>query len=125
MRRFLAGKIHRIRVTATEVNYVGSIGVPISLLKAAGINPLEEVEVWNVTNGERFATYAVPAEEGLCTVFGAAARRVATGDFLIVSGWTYLEFQHVQDHKAKLAMVSETNRLEKLIIRGTSYLEIW
>lgn len=79
-------KIHRATVTSTDIDYVGSITIDEDLLDAAGIIDGEYVHVWDVNNGERFETYAIPGERGtgeIC-VNGAAARRCTKGDKIIV-----------------------------------------
>ena len=126
--RLLQGKIHRAVVTHADVNYVGSIAIPLSLLDAAGIVPLQEVEVWNVTNGERFATYAVGGREGEGRVLGSAARRVSVGDLLIVASFVHvpLESPAVQqgEHRARLAFVDAHNRLTETKV-VSSRKELW
>ena len=77
----LRGKIHRATVTQAEVDYEGSIGIDAALLEAAAIEPYDRVEVYDVTRGSRFSTYAIEASEGSGTISvnGAAARLVEPG----------------------------------------------
>ena len=85
----LRGKIHRATVTQADVDYEGSIGIDSSLLKAAGIEEYDRVEVYDVTRASRFATYAIQARAGSGTISvnGAAARLVAPGDLVIIAAY--------------------------------------
>src|SRR5205807_271396 len=93
--RMLKGKIHRARVTGSDLNYEGSIEIDSSLMEAAGILPFEEVGIWSITTGERFSTYALPADPrsgiiALCqTCFRADARNI--GIFASCSSWVLVQ----------------------------------
>jgi len=89
LRKMLNGKLHRIRVTAAEVNYVGSVGIDEDFMDAAGIQTNEQVDIVNVTNGERWTTYAIPAKRGSKTMSlnGGGARKGVVGDVLIVMAY--------------------------------------
>ncbi len=89
----LRGKIHRATVTQAEVDYEGSIGVDATLLEAARIEEYDRVEVYDVTRGSRFATYAIvaPAGSGTISVNGAAARLVQPGDLVIIAAYGTVE----------------------------------
>ena len=90
-RKFLLSKLHGITVTEANINYEGSITLPPEVLNLAGFGTGEAVNIWNVTNGNRFETYTLLGEEGsnVCCINGAAARQVTPGDKLIVAqfGW--------------------------------------
>ena len=111
-RKLLHGKIHGATVTRTALDYEGSIGIDADLLAASGIAPLESVHVWNVTNGERFETYSIPASAGSgeVVVNGAAARRTQTGDRVIIAAFTWLAANEVHGHQASIIVVDEANR---------------
>ena len=111
-RKLLHGKIHGATVTGTALDYEGSIGIDADLLAAAGIAPLESVHVWNVTNGERFETYAIarPAGSGEVVVNGAAAHRTKTGDRVIIAAFTWMTTDEVHGHKPSIVVVDEANR---------------
>ena len=85
LRTFLRAKLHRARVTSAELDYEGSISIDPALLKAADIAAFEQVDVYNITNGARFTTYAIVGKPGEVSVKGAAARLVQTGDLLIIA----------------------------------------
>jgi aspartate 1-decarboxylase len=114
-RKLLHGKIHKATVTATAVDYEGSIGIDADLLAAAGIVPLESVHVWNVTNGERFETYAIvnPAGSGAVVVNGAAAHKTRVGDKVIVAAFTWLTEKELPKHKVSIVLVDGANRPKK------------
>ena len=103
------GKIHRATVTACDVDYVGSITVDQDLLEAADIQEGELVHVWNVTNGERLETYAIPAERGsgIICLNGAAALRCSVGDRVIVAAFCLTD----EPVKRKVVLVDEKNRI--------------
>lgn len=88
----LKSKIHRATVTGAELDYEGSITIDATLMDAAGIIEHEKVEVWNVSNGERFETYAVPAKRGSGEIIvnGAAAHRAKKGDLAIIAAFALL-----------------------------------
>ncbi len=111
LRKLLKSKIHRARVTRSDLNYEGSIAVDALLLEAADIRAFEAVQVWNVTNGSRLETYAIPVEAGsgeIC-LNGAAARLAAVGDLVIIASFSWMEASEAEAHKAKLVFVDERN----------------
>lgn len=113
--KILRGKIHRATVTGADVNYEGSITLDASLMEAARILPHQEVEVWDITNGERLQTYAVagPRRSGVVCLNGAAARRVQVGDLVIVAAYGWLEENEAQQYAPNIVRVDERNRVVK------------
>ncbi len=89
MRKFLRGKLHRVRVTEADVDYEGSITIDQALMEIAGLETHESVNVWNVTTGARIETYALPGGDGVICLNGAAAHRFNPGDIAIISWWRY------------------------------------
>jgi aspartate 1-decarboxylase len=114
--RLLKGKIHRARVTAALMDYEGSIEVDTFLLDAAGIRKYEEVNIWNLTNGERFQTYALPAKRGsgVIAVNGAAARKVQPGDEIIISAFAIVQEKEAENWTPRVVFVDEKNRVKPL-----------
>ena len=112
--RMLKGKIHRARLTGADINYEGSIEIDSSLMQAAGIIPFEQVDIWNITNGERFSTYALSAPRGTGTVAvnGAAARKVQPGDEVIITAFGWMSEKQAQDWKPHVVFVDRENRLK-------------
>jgi aspartate 1-decarboxylase len=107
----LNGKIHRARVTDSDLNYVGSISIDPILLKAADILPHEQVSVYNLMNGARFETYAIEGVEGQICLNGAAARLAQVGDLVIVVTYVDVEEQEVSSHHPTVVVVDEDNRV--------------
>ncbi len=97
----LKSKIHRVSVTQANLNYVGSITIDAALLDAANLLPGEKVSIVNNNNGERFETYIIEGERGsgcIC-LNGAAARRVAVGDVIIIISYAQMEFEDAKTFK--------------------------
>jgi aspartate 1-decarboxylase len=114
--RMLKGKIHRARVTGSDLNYEGSIEIDSSLMEAAGILPFEKVDIWSITTGERFSTYALPAEprSGIIALNGAAARKVQPGDEIIITAFVSMNEKEAEQWSPKIVFVDEKNRFKPL-----------
>jgi aspartate 1-decarboxylase len=112
LRTYLLGKIHNIRLTDKNVNYVGSITLGPEFLQAAGIQAHEAVHVVNVDTGARLMTYVLPGgKPGECTLNGGAARLAEVGDKLIIMAFA----QSDRPCKPKVAMVGERNHIEGVL----------
>ena len=111
----LRGKIHRATVTQAEPDYEGSIGIDALLLRAAKIEEYDRVEVYDVTSGTRFATYAIeaPEDSGTISVNGAAARLVSPGDVVIVAAYGTVEVGEPKP-KPQLVFVDARNRISQM-----------
>jgi aspartate 1-decarboxylase len=111
----LRGKIHRATVTEADPDYEGSIGIDAGLLRASGIEEYDRVEVYDVTRGSRFATYAIEAPEhsGTISVNGAAARLVAPGDLVIVAAYGQVEVGE-PNPRPRLVFVDARNRVAEI-----------
>ena len=109
----LKAKIHRASVTHAELHYEGSCAIDSRLLELSGILENERVEIYNINNGERFATYAIRAEagSGIISVNGAAAHKAQPGDLVIICAYGQLEADEAAKHKPKLVYVDQQNRL--------------
>jgi len=112
-RKMLRAKIHRATVTQADVDYEGSITIDRRLLDATDLLPNEAVCVWNVTNGNRFETYAVegPPDSGVICVNGAAAHLVDPGDLVIIAAYTWMNEESARRHQPKVVFVDEENRI--------------
>jgi aspartate 1-decarboxylase len=110
------GKIHRATVTQADLDYEGSVTIDAELMEAAGIVEHEEVHIWDVTNGNRLATYALvgPAGSGVVCINGAAAHLVHPGDVVILATFGELEADEVVGHSPKVVFVDEGNRITGL-----------
>lgn len=111
-RSMLKSKLHRVTTTHAELNYVGSCAIDENLLEAADILEFEEIDIWNVSNGERFSTYAIRAERGsgIISVNGSAARRAQVGDILIIASFVQLKDKACRKHKPRLVFVDADNQ---------------
>lgn len=109
----LKGKLHRVTVTHSELEYEGSCAIDRHLLETSGIREYEKIEIYNVTNGERFTTYAILAEanSGVISINGAAAHKANPGDIIIICAYIGLNEQELASFKPKLVYVNEKNQI--------------
>ncbi len=116
----LKSKLHRVTATHAELHYEGSCAIDEDLLDASNIREYEQIDVWNVTNGERFTTYAIRAERGsgVISVNGSAARRAAPGDLLIIASFAVYNEVELSRHAPHLIYVDTQNR----IVRTAGYI---
>jgi len=114
-RTMLKSKIHRATATHSELDYEGSCAIDEDLLDAADIREYQQIDVYNVTNGERFTTYAIRAERGsgVISVNGAAARKAQVGDILIIASYAAYNELEVQRHQPDLVYVDGRNRIKR------------
>jgi aspartate 1-decarboxylase len=112
-RKMLKSKIHRAVVTGADLHYEGSVTIDRGLMEAADIIPYEAVSIWNVTNGNRFETYAIEGEEGsgVICINGAAARMVAPRDLVIIASFVNMSDAEARSYQPKLVFVDEENRM--------------
>ncbi len=109
----LKSKIHRVTVTHAELDYEGSCAIDQALMEQAHIVPFEQLHIYNVSNGERFTTYAIAAERGSGTigVNGAAAHKAAAGDLLIICTYAALQQSEAAQFQPALLYVDGENRV--------------
>ncbi|MDO4709043.1 MAG: aspartate 1-decarboxylase [Pseudomonadota bacterium] len=109
----LKAKIHRASVTHAELHYEGSCAIDSHLLELSGILENERVEIYNINNGERFATYAIRAEagSGIISVNGAAAHKASPGDLVIICAYGQCDAAEAVKHTPKLVYVDQHNRM--------------
>ncbi len=112
----LKSKLHRATVTHAEVDYEGSCAIDRNLLDAANILPYEQIEIYNITNGERFTTYAIEAERDsrIISVNGAAAHRASPGDLVIICTYAGLDHSEAAIFHPTLVYVDEHNHINKI-----------
>ncbi|APS38329.1 aspartate 1-decarboxylase [Salegentibacter sp. JZCK2] len=106
-------KIHRVKVTGADLNYIGSITIDEDLMEAANIIEGEKVQIVNNNNGERLETYVIPGprNSGEITLNGAAARKVAKGDILILIAYAIMDFEEAKAFKPSLVFPNEETNL--------------
>jgi aspartate 1-decarboxylase len=111
--QILKSKIHRVRVTQAELDYIGSITIDETLMLAANIIEGERVQIVNINNGERFETYVIKGEpnSGNICLNGPAARRVAINDIIIILGYGIMDFEEAKLFKPALVFPNEKTNL--------------
>ena len=112
-RTMLKSKLHRVRCTHSELHYEGSCAIDENLLEAADIREYQQIEIYNIANGERFTTYAIRAERnsGIISVNGAAAHKANPNDILIIASYaTYTEIE-LEKFAPRLVYVDAGNRI--------------
>ncbi|PKM43431.1 MAG: aspartate 1-decarboxylase [Gammaproteobacteria bacterium HGW-Gammaproteobacteria-1] len=109
----LKAKLHRARVTHSELEYEGSCAIDGKLLDLAGIREYEQIQIYNVTNGERFTTYAIRAEDGsrVISINGAAAHKASPRDVVIICAFVGLTQQELATYKPTLVYLDENNQV--------------
>ena len=114
LRVFLNSKIHRATVTERDLNYVGSISIDADLLKAAGMLPDEKVDIYNISNGERFSTYILEAlaGSGMIGLNGAAAHKVNLHDKVIIVTYNYLAEKEIPHRKSTVIVIESEDNLK-------------
>ncbi len=112
-RTLLKSKIHRATVTDANLHYQGSVTIDPLLMEAADLLHHERVEIYNITNGERFATYAIPGRPGAgeIVINGAAAHKATTGDLVILATYANYTDAEARAHKPSLVYVDDKNRI--------------
>jgi aspartate 1-decarboxylase len=112
-RIMLKAKLHRVHVTHSELHYEGSCAIDDDLLDAADIREYQQIDIYNVTNGERFTTYAIRAQRGsgIISVNGAAAHKAKPGDILIIASYAMYSELELQKYHPTLVYVDEHNRV--------------
>ena len=111
MRVMLKSKIHRARVTDSNIDYEGSITIDKKLMEEADILPYEQVQVLNINNGARLTTYAIEGEKGETCLNGAAARLAVKGDIVIILSYCYVEDNEARRITPKLVYVDAKNAI--------------
>ena len=111
----LKSKIHRATVTDSNLHYEGSIGIDRALMDASGLVPFEQVDVYNIKNGERFTTYVIEEKKnsGIISIRGAAAHKADKGDLVIICSYYHLTPAEAKKAKPKRIKVDKKNKVVK------------
>ncbi len=114
-RTMLKSKLHRVHVTHSELHYEGSCAIDEALLEAANISEYERIDIYNVTNGERFSTYAIRAERhsGIISTNGAAAHKAKPNDIVIIATYAQYSALELETYKPVLIYVDDHNRIKE------------
>lgn len=109
----MKSKLHRVKITQAELNYVGSVTIDEDLMEAANLIENEKVQIVNNNNGERFETYVITGKRGSGTVClnGAAARRAQIGDIVIIIAYALMTSEEAKEHKPHLVFPDSNNKL--------------
>ncbi len=112
-RTMLKSKLHRVRVTHSELHYEGSCAIDEALLEAANIREYEQIQIYNINNGERFTTYAIRAERysGVISVNGAAAHKADPDDLIIIASYSQYTEAELSQYQPQLVYVDAHNRV--------------
>jgi len=113
-RTMLKSKLHRVHVTHSELHYEGSCAIDEELLEAANIHEYEQISIYNVTNGERFSTYAIRANRhsGIISVNGAAAHKANPNDIVIIASFAIYNEIELNKYSPQLVYVDDNNRIQ-------------
>lgn len=113
----LKAKLHRAKVTFCDLDYEGSIAIDQDLLEQAGILPFEQVDIYNITNGERLTTYAIPAARGSKEfgLNGAAARKAAKGDEIIVCSYCSMPAEMARNYQPTVVLLDSDNNVKSAV----------
>lgn len=118
---FLKSKIHRATVTEANLHYEGSITLGQELMDAARISNFERVEIYNITRGDRFSTYAIPGPSRTVCINGAAAWKASRGDIIIIATYCELEESEFTVHKPTLVYVNSQNEITRVVSGGEAF----
>lgn len=114
-RCFLSAKLHGATITCANLEYQGSLSIDKRLMDAVGIMPFEQVDVYNLVNGERLTTYAIEGGPGEICLNGAAALKGKVGQRVIVATYAWLDEQEAAGHAPKVVMVGADNDIETTV----------
>ena len=112
-RRYLNSKIHKAIVTDSNIDYEGSCEIDVALLKAANISPYEQIDIYDISNGERLSTYAIPGkpDTGIVAVNGAACHKININDQIIICTYCMLKDNEYVNHEPTIIYVDELNNI--------------
>ena len=110
----LKSKLHRVNVTHSELDYEGSCAIDEALLDAGNMREYEQISIYNISNGERFSTYAIRAERysGIISINGAAAHKASPGDIIIIASYAVYHEIELEKFKPQLVYVDDNNRIQ-------------
>lgn len=111
----MKGKLHRATVTEADIDYEGSVGIDRDLIDHAGFLLNEQVDILNITNGERFTTYVIEAERGSrkISINGAAAHKASAGDLVIICAYGIMDIEEAKNLEPSVVLIGENNKIKK------------
>ena len=112
--KILKSKIHRATITMANLNYIGSIAIDEDLMEAANLIENEKVEIFNINNGERLATYVIKGTRGsgIISLNGAAARKAMAGDLIIIVSYATMDFEEAKQFKPSIVFPDSNNQIK-------------
>ena len=112
-RQYLNSKIHKATVTHSNIDYEGSCEIDVALMKAANIDPYERIDIYDITNGERLSTYAIPGkpDTGIIGINGACCHKIKIDDEIIICTYTMLNENERVNHKPTIIYVNQSNHI--------------
>jgi aspartate 1-decarboxylase len=112
-RQYLNSKIHKATVTNSNIDYEGSCEIDIALMKAANIDPFERIDIYDITNGERLSTYAIPGkpDTGIIGINGACCHKIKINDEIIICTYTMLSENERANHVPTIIYVNQSNQI--------------
>lgn len=114
---FLISKIHKAKVTGTNLDYAGSIGIDEEIMIKANLREFQKVEVYNISNGNRFATYVIQDQAGSKDIVlnGAAAHLVSKGDIIIIAAYALIDERELNSLNSVVLIMNDNNEIEKIV----------
>jgi aspartate 1-decarboxylase len=124
IRTMLQAKLHWVRLTHSDLDYEGSCGIDADLLELSGIRECQQIEIYNVNNGERFSTYVIraPRASGEISLNGAAARKAVINDLLIIAAYSHYNEEQLKSWRPVIVQVDEHNRPKHVPLRAVADL---
>ena len=112
-RQYLNSKIHKATVTNSNIDYEGSCEIDVALLKSANIDPYEKIDIYDITNGERLSTYAIPGkpDTGIIGINGACCHKIKINDEIIICSYTMLNENERINHVPTIIYVNQSNQI--------------
>lgn len=114
-RCFLSAKIHGVKITCANLEYRGSLSIDRKLMKSVGILPYEQVDVYNMDNGERLTTYAIPGGPGEICLNGAAAHKGEAGQRVIIATYMWLDESEARTKKPRVIVADDNNGIDEIL----------
>ena len=127
-RQYLNSKIHKATVTSSNIDYEGSCEIDVALLKAANIDPYEKIDIYDITNGERLSTYAIPGkpDTGIIGINGACCHKIKVNDEIIICSYTMLTVNERINHVPTIIYVNQSNQIiDKTVNQKLNVIELW
>ena len=114
---FLISKIHKAKVTGTNLDYAGSIGIDEEIMIKANLREFQKVEVYNISNGNRFATYVIQDQAGSKDIVlnGAAAHLVSKGDIIIIAAYALIDERELNSLNSVVLIMNDNNQIKKIV----------